>query len=361
MRREANGPSANSRALERSRMQLRGSFAKVRKLAVFRGLYLGDLVAATGAWRALRHGYPETEITLVSLPWAAALIPHLPYVDRLLPYPGAPGLDGGNNEEDLEEFLAKVRAERFDLALNMHGQGPTSTRLVVQFGARLTAGFTRAGIESPTLDIEVPWECDPHESRKLLLLAKQARGLPTGASGGAEPELRVRAEDNQRVQALLPVETRKPLALVHPGASVPEKRWPVEAFGWVAKGLLRRGYVVVVTGGPGEKELTKRVARLAPGALDLGGLTDLSTLLALVARADVLISNDTGPAHLAYASRTPSVTLFGPSTDLERWGPLNQERHAVLFGNPISGVPAEAVVKRVEGLVSRQEGERLGA
>ncbi len=336
----------------------------MRKLGVFRGLYLGDLVAATGAWRALRHGYPEAEITLVSLPWAVALAPHLPYVDRLLPYPGAPGLDGGDDEEDLEEFLARVRAERFDLAVNMHGQGPTSTRLVARFGARRTAGFTGVGIEAPALDVEVPWEADPHESRKLLLLAKKVGGLPAGAAGGAEPELRVRVEDDRRARALLPTETRKPLGLVHPGASVPEKCWPVEAFGWVAKGLLRRGYAVAVTGGPGEKELTKRVASLAPGALDLGGRTDLSTLVALVARAAVVVSNDTGPAHLAYALRTPSVTLFGPSTDVERWGPLNRERHAVLFGNPISEVPAEAVVKRVEGMVlgiPRREGERLGA
>ncbi len=334
----------------------------MRKLAVFRGLYLGDLVAATGALRALRHGYPEAEITLVSLPWAVALTPHLPYIDRLLPYPGAPGLDGGgDNEEDLEDFLARVRGERFDLAVNMHGRGPTSTRLVVRFGARLRAGFTGGGIEAPALDVEVPWEADPHESRKLLLLAKEVGGVPVGASGGAEPELRIRAEDDRRARALLPADTRKPLALVHPGASIGEKRWPGEAFGRAAKGLLRRGYAVAVTGGSGEKDLTRRVAGLAPGALNLGDRTDLSTLIALVAQANVVVSNDTGPAHLAYASRTPSVTLFGPSTDMERWGPLNRRRHAVLFGNPISEIPIGAVVKCVEGLVSGRERERLGA
>src|SRR5215203_1895709 len=82
-----------------------GRAMRVRKLAVFRGLYLGDLVATTGALRALRCGYPKAEISLISLPWAAALAPHLAHVDRLLPYPGAPGLDGRGNEEDLEEFL----------------------------------------------------------------------------------------------------------------------------------------------------------------------------------------------------------------------------------------------------------------
>ncbi len=329
---------------------------RVEKLAVFRGLYLGDLVAATGALRALRRGYPETEITLVSLPWATALAPHLPYVDRLLPYPGAPGLDGGGDEEELEEFLARMRAERFDLAVNMHGRGPTSTELIVRFGARMTAGFAGTGITAPPLDVEVPWEAEEHESRKLLLLTEKIGGV----SAGPEPELCVLEEDQRRARTLLPPGLRKPLALVHPGASVPEKRWPEEAFGSVAKGLIRHGYAVAVTGSSAEKKLTSQVADLAPGALDLGGQTDLSTLVALVAQANVLVSNDTGPAHLAYALKTSSVTTFGPSTDIRRWGPLSRRRHAVLFGDPISEVSADAALQRIEAL-DIVEQERVGA
>ena len=327
----------------------------VRKLAVFRGLYLGDLVAATGALRALRHGYPGAEITLVSLPWAGALTPHLPHVDRILPYPGAPGLDGGGDEASLEEFVARMCDERFDLAVNMHGRGPTSTRLVVRFGARRTAGFAGAK-DAPALDVEVPWDAEAHESRKLLLLAEKVGGAPTGASGGSEPELRVREEDERRARVLLP--PGRPLAVVHPGASVAEKRWPGEAFGRVAEVLIRQGYTVAVTGGAEEKGLTRRVSGLASGAVDLGGRTGLSTLIALVARASVLVSNDTGPAHLAYALRTPSATIFGPSTDVERWGPLNQRRHAILFGNPISDVSTDDVLRSIEALVGQ---ERLGA
>jgi ADP-heptose:LPS heptosyltransferase len=324
----------------------------VRKLAVFRGLYLGDLVAATGALRALRHGYPEAEITLISLPWVSALAPHLPRVDRVLPYPGAPGLDGRGDEADLEEFVARMRDERLDLAVNMHGRGPTSTRLVVRFGARRTAGFVGAK-DAPVLDVEVPWDAEAHESRKLLMLAEKAGGSPTGP----EPELRVREEDDRRARALLP--PGRPLAIVHPGASVSEKRWPGEAFGRVAEALIRQGYAVAVTGSAQEKELTQRVSGLAPGAVDLGGRTDLSTLIALVARASIVVSNDTGPAHLAYALRTLSATIFGPSTDVERWGPLNRKRHAVLFGNPISDVSADDVLRSIEALVAGQE--RLGA
>jgi ADP-heptose:LPS heptosyltransferase len=330
----------------------------VRKLAVFRGLYLGDLVAATGALRALRRGYPEAEISLISLPWAAALGPHLPHVNRVLSYPGGPGLDGGGDETSLEEFVARMRDERFDLAVNMHGQGPTSTRLVVRFGARRTASFVGAKGDVPTLNVEVPWDVEAHESRKLLLLAEKAGGSPTGALGGSEPELHVREEDDQRARALLPP-GKSPLAIVHPGASVAEKRWPERAFGRVTEALIRQGYVVAVTGSAGEKELTRLVSGLAPGAIDFGGRTNLSMFIALVAQASVLVSNDTGPAHLAYALQTPSATIFGPSTDVERWGPLNRRRHAILFGNPISDVSTDDVLRSIEALVVGQE--RLGA
>ena len=334
---------------------------RVEKLAVFRGLYLGDLVAAAPALRSLRRGYPRAEITLVSLPWANALAPHLgDLVDHLLPYPGAPGLDGGGTGEELEEFLARARAERFDLAVNMHGRGPVSTRLVARFGARRTASFVgEKGSDVPALDVEIPWDVEEHESRKLLLLAEEAGGVPRVAYDSSEPELRVREEDHRRALALLPHRCRKPLALVHPGASVPEKRWPGEAYGRVVKGLVRRGYEVAVTGSAGEKNLTRLVSDAAPDSLDLGGETDLSTLIALVARASVMVSNDTGPAHLAYALRTPSVTLFGPSTDAGRWGPLDGERHTVLKGNPISSIPVGDVLRGVEALAARQE--RLGA
>ena len=325
---------------------------RVEKLAVFRGLYLGDLVSATGALRALRQGYPQAEISLVSLPWVTALAPHLPHVDRLIPYPGAPGLDGGGTGEEVEEFLARMHAERFDLAVNMHGKGPASTRLVARFGARRMASFVGKEREAvPPPDVAVPWDAKEHESRKLLLLAEKAGGI----SAGPEPDLLVRREDVRRARALISADLNKPLALVHPGASVPEKRWPEEYFVRVAEALVRRGYAVTVTGSADEKELTRRVSRAAPDSWDLGGTTDLSTLIALVGLASIVVSNDTGPAHLAYASKTPSVTLFGPTTDVGRWGPLDRGRNAVLRGDPISEVPVGDVLRSIETLVGERE------
>lgn len=329
----------------------------MKKIAVFRGLFLGDLVAATPALRALRRGYPGAEITLVTLPWAKALASHLsPPVDRMIPYPGAPGLDGISGDPlELERFVEEMRAERLDLAVNLHGKGPQSTRFVARFGARRMAAFAPEESCAPVPNVSVPWDIEEHESAKLLRLAEAAGGM----ADGDEPSLRVRAEDLAQALSFVP-EDGRPLALVHPGASTVEKRWPAEGFGEVARGLLRRGYGVAVTGGEGERALTQRVASLAPGARDLGGRTDLSGLVGLVEAAGLVVTNDTGPAHLAYALRTPSVTVFGPSTDRRRWGPPGSGRHEVLVGEPIGSVPVDDVLAAAGAVVGRVR-EKVGA
>ena len=332
-----------------------GRCGVVRKIAVFRGLYLGDLVAAMPALRALRRGYGEAEISLVGLPWAAALAPHLaPDVDRFVPYPGAPGLDGEGDEATLEAFVREMRAEAFDLAVNLHGKGPQSTRLVARFGARRIAAFVGGAGEYPALDVSARWDAERHEGRKLLRLAEAAGGVP-----GENPRLRVREEDHRHASELLGRLASRPLVLLHPGASVREKRWPTEGFGRVARALMHGGYGVAVTGSEGERGISQKVCGLAPGAIDLSGRTHLSTLIGLVSRADLLVSNDTGPAHLAYSLGTPSVTVFGPSTDKERWGPTDGSRHAVLLGDPISRVGAEDVLGAAGRLVGVRE--RVGA
>jgi ADP-heptose:LPS heptosyltransferase len=98
-----------------------------------------------------------------------------------------------------------------------------------------------------------------------------------------------------------------------PGANAPARRWPVDRFAALAAVVQALGARVVVMGGPGETALTARVAGSAPGALDAGGRTDLGDLAALLSVCDLVVTNDTGPMHLAGAVGTPTVSLWGPS------------------------------------------------
>lgn len=104
-----------------------------------------------------------------------------------------------------------------------------------------------------------------------------------------------------------------PLVGLFPGAHAPARRWPAERFAALARETLALGARVVVLGGPGEAALTSSVAAAAPEALDTGGRTDLVDLAALLSLCDLVVTNDTGPMHLAGSVGTPTVSLWGPS------------------------------------------------
>lgn len=109
----------------------------------------------------------------------------------------------------------------------------------------------------------------------------------------------------------------EPLIALFPGANAPARRWPAERFGEAARALVAAGRRVVVLGGPAERDLTSRVASAEVGALDLGGETDLVDLAAILSLCDLVVTNDTGPMHLAGAVGTPTVSLWGSSDPTE--------------------------------------------
>lgn len=110
---------------------------------------------------------------------------------------------------------------------------------------------------------------------------------------------------------------RGPRVALFPGSNAPARRWPAERFRAVARRLADAGVQSVVLGGPGERELTAAVARGVPGAVDAGGRTDLPGLAGLLSLCELLLTNDTGPMHLAGLVGTPTVTLWGSSDPAE--------------------------------------------
>jgi ADP-heptose:LPS heptosyltransferase len=116
--------------------------------------------------------------------------------------------------------------------------------------------------------------------------------------------------------------------VVHPGASVPARAWAPERHAALVRALAREGRRVIVTGGPGERALTRRVA--GTWGLDLGGRTSLGELADVLAGAACVVTGNTGPAHLAAAVRTPVVSLFAPTVPVQRWHPWGVP-HALLY------------------------------
>ncbi len=139
--------------------------------------------------------------------------------------------------------------------------------------------------------------------------------------------------------------------VVHVGAGYGAKEWPAPRFAAVAAALRRTGHAVVVTGSAAQRPRAMAVAAAAelPAGAVLAGRTPLAELAALIAEARLLISGDTGVAHLASAYRTPSVVLFGPAP-VDEWGPPADGPHRALTvaslrrGDPFAADPDPALL-----------------
>lgn len=308
------------------------------RLAVLRALQLGDLLCAVPALRALRHAFPDTEITLVGLPWArdfAARFAHL--VDGFLEFPGWPGLpERPVDLAGVPRFLEQAQAARFDVAVQLHGSGGLTNPLVVAMGARLNAGFYVEGNLCPDPHRFLPWPQQGHEIERCLALIAFL-GVPTA---GTTLEFPLRAADLEAAAWTMTAHGLRPgeYVCVHPGARLPSRRWPAAAFGAVAAQLARLGLRVVLTGTADERAVTHAVAGAAGcDVVDLAGATPLGTAAALIGGARLLVCNDTGVSHVAAALRVPSVVVCC-GADPYRWAPLDAARHRLLF-HPVSCRP----------------------
>lgn len=311
-------------------------------MLVFRALPgLGDLLCAVPALRALRAGEPDAEITLLGLPQASAFVARFPeLIDRLLPFPGFPGLpERPVQHGELLAFLAQVQG-CYDLALQLHGSGPVSNVVVSLLGAGQVAGRFLPGQWCPDPGRFLPYE-DSQPEPLVWLRLMEFLGYPPQREALDFP---VHEEDRAALRALPGARDLTPshYAVLHPGASHPERRWSPQRFAAVGERLAARGLRVVLTGTPQEAEVTGTVwdgleALGVSDILDLTGQTDLGTLAALLSGARLLVSGDTGISHLAAATHTPSVVVFLAS-DSARWAPLNRERHRVVVGDDLGTV-----------------------
>jgi ADP-heptose:LPS heptosyltransferase len=222
----------------------------------------------------------------------------------------------------------------------MHGSGATSNPPTVLLGARRTAGFYLPGQYCPDEKLFLPYPEGEHEVRRLLRLLAFL-GIP---AQGEALEFPLTEADWLSLPVAAAALRPGRFVCLHPGASAAGRRWPLRCFAEVGDGLAALGWPVVLTGGPAERGLTRRLAQaMTAPALDLGGQTGLGGLAALLSQAGLLVCNDTGVSHLAAALRVASVVIFVAS-DPARWAPLDGERHRALGGESPRLAPAPADV-----------------
>ncbi|MFL5580123.1 MAG: glycosyltransferase family 9 protein [Gemmatimonadaceae bacterium] len=298
------------------------------RVAVFRALQLGDMLCAVPALRALRAFLPQADITLVGLPWAADFVARYRHlVDDFIALPGYPGNPEQEGPvEGLLDCLNAARERRFDVALQMHGDGAITNRIVALMGAGRMAGFRARG--SQPRPGFIPWPDSQREPHRYLSLMAFL-GVPLQ---GDHLEMPLEDADHAGWRALATEHglVAGGFVCIHPGARMRSRRWPVERFVAVGRALAANGWRVVVTGSPGEAGLTAAVASGLPGTVDLTGRTTLGSLAAMLRESALLVCNDTGISHVAAAVGAKSVVVASGS-DVNRWAPLDPTRHAVVW------------------------------
>lgn len=308
------------------------------KIAVFRALQLGDLLCAVPAFRALRHAYPDAEITLIGLPWAGEFVRRFSmYLDRLVIFPGYEGLpEQPYVREATEQFISNMKAEQFDLLLQMHGNGTIINELLERIQAKRFAGFKFPPEERPGEESLFPYPETVHEIHRHLLLLESV-GIP---SRGDALEFPLYSEDREAFRVLnLRYEPGEYVCL-HPGSSTPARRWPVKHFAAIGDHFAESGKSVIITGSMKEIMLAAEVQQaMRYEAVSLAGKTTLGSLAILLRNAGGLISNCTGVAHIAAAVKTPSV-IISMDGETQRWAPLDKQLHHSIDWTLNPGYPA---------------------
>lgn len=306
---------------------------KIHKILVVRTDRMGDVLLNIPAIRALKQSFNATVFALVN-PVVKELLEGLPEIDQVLPF-----VEGRWNRSIFArlKLLREMRKMQFDLAVILN---PTKRFHILTYlaGIGLRLGYARKWDFLLSHKIEdKKFLGQKHEVEYNLDLVRSI-GADT-----SDQQISIKAEkqDTQFVENLLleyGIKDKDIVIAIHPHSSNPAKCWPKENFASVADELsLRFSAKVVITGSAQERSSVVKLISLTKHPLiNLCGRLSLKQLAAFFLRCSLLISNDSGPVHIAAAVATPTVVIFGrnmPAVGPKRWGPWGSG-HITLHKDP---------------------------
>jgi heptosyltransferase-3 len=295
----------------------RWDWSTIRKVLVIRLRSIGDTVLATPALVTLRRFLPQAKIEILLEDWVAPVLERSPLVDRVITIPK-------QSRTARARLARELHRTKYDVVYNLHG-GTTATFLTRATGAPYRVGFghyqyARLHNHVAPAPQEIWQRQDLHSVEQQLALIGWT-GVPVTDRPGtqlavSEPAARSIAEK----LAASKIREDQPLALIHPAAALKTKQWATESFARIAEAVAERGLAPVAIVSPGERPVLEALRKQANTSV--AGFADLSLpeVTALTARARLFIGNDSGIAHIAAATGTPCVVIFG-SSNLTHWRP----------------------------------------
>jgi heptosyltransferase-1 len=311
---------------------------------------LGDVVHTLPVLVKLRARYPSARIDWLITPEHAEIVRCHPALSNVVLFARRDFSKRGRRWRAMLGFLdllKQIRRAKYDLVIDLHGQARSAFFTFVS-GARVCIGFDRPvkdtirhgwrgaregswiaythRIPIPTLDV--------HAIDRYLWLG------PLLGLDDNPPDLTIHlsSQTAHNVQRLLEehgVPASKALAVLAPGTIWETKRWTIEGFAAVARQFLHDGFAVALAGTRRDQARCRQIAAAAPGTYDLSGMTTPAELAALIERAEVCVTNDSGAMHVASSLGNPMISVFGPTNPV-RVGPYHRPKSVVRVDLPCS-------------------------
>jgi lipopolysaccharide heptosyltransferase II len=289
--------------------------------------WMGDVLFSTPALRAIRKNFPQSFISCLVPDRAAEVLRHNPHLNEVLIYDERASPTSFYKSARL---WLRIRRRNFDSVFFFH-RSRSKTFLAMLAGIPERIGFALPG-RRRFLTMRVPYPSGETHKTDVLLHLVQFAGI---RADGRELDFQVTSEEKRSLQKKLMDEGLGPndlYAVLHAGGNWSLKRWPIEYFiRWTGLFLKETGWKVVICGTASEEELARQITARYPGGnvISLCGKTTLGELAALMDRAKFLISNDSGPIHLAASQRVRLLGLYGPTTETLT-GPISAAQVRVL-------------------------------
>ena len=307
------------------------AFDELRRILLIRLSSLGDILLMTPLLNLLRTTCPQAQIDVLV---------KAEYHDLLRAHPGITRLLIFDPRQSLLHTLRGLRADRYDLALDLHCT-PRSQLLLRGLRARRKLVYNKRVLRRALL-VRLGWNTLRRMTPVPELYAAPLRRLGLAGRLGP-PTMHLDPESTEAMQAhiarTLPDASHQPLLAVAPGARWATKRWPVERFAAVAQELAReKQAAVVILGGPDEAQLARTLYdKIDVPVVNGAGTLSLMNSAALLSRCRLLISNDSGLMHMATALRVPVVAIFGPT--VQEFGFYPFQARAEVVSEPLSCRP----------------------
>jgi lipopolysaccharide heptosyltransferase II len=308
-----------------------GKLEDVERILAVKLVAIGDLVLLLPSLKALRERFPDGYIALLTNPRVKEVVEGLPFVDEIIYY------DVFNAHRGLKGFFyiqTLLKEKSFDLVVEFDQRYRVTSLLAFLSGAPLHAGFSvpkqgRKGL----MDIRVPYDKEKHEMESFLDIVRALGAkvqkpelvpIPHSLANEKKVENFISSHGLAGGKIVILHTVTSPLAT--------ERRWEKEKFAHLADYLLERGVKVVFTGSPLDLSYIKEIVALMKGKpVIAAGELSLKEFSVLAARSSLVVSVDTGALHIAAASGSPVIGLYGPS-DPRKWSPYG-EKHTFIYKN----------------------------